>query len=160
MNILAIDPGTEQSAYVWLEGNTVKEAHIVSNEELESLLSHSICPAHSICPVACEWLEAMGMAVGREVFETVYWVGRFASASGDNFHRVTRREVKLHLCGNMRAKDPNIRQALIDKFGGSKEKAIGTKKSQGPLYGISSHEWSALAVGVTFMETKALALSR
>ncbi len=141
--LLAIDPGTEQSAYVFLDCGDVDGHGIVSNEDLEDILRHTLCP------VACEWIEAMGMAVGREVFETVYWVGRFAAVSGQ-FHRVTRRQVKLHLCGNMKAKDPNIRQALIDLYGGSKEKAIGKKKTPGPLYGISSHEWSALAVGVTF----------
>jgi hypothetical protein len=41
----------------------------------------------------------------------------------------------------MRAKDANIRQALIDKLG-----AVGTKKAPGPLYGISGHLWAALAV--------------
>ncbi len=145
--LLAIDPGTEQSAYVLFDSGDVVGRGIVPNSEMEE-----ICKVQT-CPVACEWIEAMGMAVGREVFETVYWVGRFAAASG-NFHRVTRRQVKLHLCGNMKAKDPNIRQALIDKFGGSKEKAIGKKAAPGPLYGVASHEWSALAVGVTFTETR------
>jgi hypothetical protein len=43
----------------------------------------------------------------------------------------------------MRAKDPNVRQALLDKIG-----PVGTKKNPGPLYGVSGHGWSALAVAV------------
>jgi hypothetical protein len=62
---------------------------------------------------------------------------------------VFRRDVKLHLCGSARAKDPNIRQALLDRFG-----PVGTKKAPGPLYGVKSHIWSALAVAVTASETK------
>jgi hypothetical protein len=51
--------------------------------------------------------------------------------------------VKLHLCNSPRAKDGNVRQALIDRVGPQ-----GTKKGQGPTYGIKSHEWAALAVAV------------
>jgi hypothetical protein len=44
----------------------------------------------------------------------------------------------------MKAKDANIRQALIDKIGPQ-----GTKKDPGPTYGISKDVWSALAIAVT-----------
>ena len=65
---------------------------------------------------------------------------------------LTRRAVKLHLCGSARAKDTNIRAALIDRFGGTggRRAAVGLKASPGPLYGIRSHEWAALAVAVTW----------
>lgn len=66
---------------------------------------------------------------------------------------MTRRAVKLHLCGSMRAKDGNIRQALVDRFGGQAQ-AVGTKKAPGPLFGLSSHRWSALAVAVTWWDTR------
>lgn len=145
--LLAIDPGTEKSALVSFLNGLPWKAEILPNAEAQCIIRNYDGP------VVCEWIEAMGMAVGREVFETVYWVGRF-SAVAKEFHRVTRRQVKLHLCGSMKAKDPNIRQALIDLYGGSKEKAIGKKASPGPLFGIASHEWSALAVGVTFQATQ------
>lgn len=92
--------------------------------------------------VACEWIESFGMAVGREVFETVFAVGLFSAHA--RMRLVPRRDVKLHLCQSPRAKDGNIRQALIDRFG-----AVGTKKHPGPLAGISQHRWAALAVAVT-----------
>ena len=65
---------------------------------------------------------------------------------------IYRKDVKLHLCGSPRAKDSNIRQALIDRFGPGKEKAIGLKKTPGPLYGVKSHVWAALAVAVTHLD--------
>ncbi len=37
-------------------------------------------------------------------------------------------------------------------FGGTKEAAIGKKASPGPLYGVSSHAWQALAVAVVVAE--------
>jgi hypothetical protein len=97
----------------------------------------------------------MGMAVGAEVFETCFWSGRFAERWFDNggtWDRIKRHQVKMHICGNMRAKDANIRTALIDMFGPGKEKAIGTKKNPGPLYGVSGDVWQALAVAVTYAE--------
>ena len=46
----------------------------------------------------------------------------------------------------MKAKDSNIRQALIDRFG-----PVGTKKNPGWFYGVSKDVWAAIAVGgVTF----------
>ena len=93
------------------------------------------------------------MAVGQEVFRTVHWAGRFTEAAESQRHTVeqlTRREVKLHLCGSMRAKDPNIRQVLLDRFGG--DDARGTKAHPGPLYGIANDVWSALAIAVVYTE--------
>ena len=58
----------------------------------------------------------------------------------------------MHLCGHPRAKDPNIRQALLDRFGPGREKALGTKKAPGALYGIKGDEWAALAVAITWWD--------
>ena len=158
--IIAIDPGPEMSAVVGyrpeypMGPNSVSIAEISSNQELRSLLGRAGVSQRDHCVI--EWIESYGMAVGKDIFETVYWIGRFREAwlYGDTFHRVTRRDVKLHLCNSMRAKDKNIRVALIDRFGGSKRKAVGLKKTPGPLYGIKTHLWSALAVAVTFAETR------
>lgn len=102
-----------------------------------------------------EEVTSYGMPVGREVFQTVRWAAKFEQQalanrwSEDEMHYMPRRDVKLHICGSSKAKDSNIRQALIDRFGG-KEKAIGRKASQGPLYGLKADEWQALALAVTF----------
>jgi len=60
--------------------------------------------------------------------------------------------VKMHLCGQARAKDANIRQALIDRFGGAA--AIGRKAAPGPLYGISGDVWQALGLAVTWWDRR------
>ncbi len=99
-----------------------------------------------------EQIAAMGMAVGAEVFETCFWSGRFAQAWRGPCERLKRHEIKMHLCGNMRAKDANIRVALMDRFGGSQ--SVGKKKTPGPLYGIAGDQWSALAVAVTWYDTR------
>lgn len=158
MNILSIDPGHTQSAFTLYSLEAARPVHFgkLPNETMLSDLGLLAYEHLIIEQVAC-----MGMAVGAEVFETVFWSGRFCqdcAARGRQWHRVKRHEVKMHLCGNMRAKDPNIRQALIDRYGG-KDAAIGKKATPGPLYGVSADVWSALAVAVTWADTKAQILN-
>jgi hypothetical protein len=95
-----------------------------------------------------------GMPVGAEVFETCVWIGRFLQRWEGPYSLVYRREVKLHLCDSARAKDANVRQALIDRFGPGKQKAIGLKASPGPLFQIKADLWAALGVAVTFADRK------
>jgi len=150
--LLAIDPGNEESAFVILDHAGVPCRHGKhTNAELLGYLGEwaLACPGSML---AIEMIASYGMPVGREVFDTCVWIGRFVqawTASGGDHALVYRREVKLHLCGDSRAKDPNIRAALIDLFGPGKERAIGTKKAPGPLYRVTADVWSALAVAVT-----------
>jgi hypothetical protein len=65
--------------------------------------------------------------------------------------RITRGEVKVHVCNSKKAKDANVRQALIDRLG-----KPGTKKAPGPTYGIAGDVWAALAVAVTWWDSRAV----
>lgn len=152
MNMLAIDPGTAESGYVIYDGKGVCEAGVLPNEDM--LIRVRQWPANRL---ALEMIASYGMAVGREVFETCVWIGRFQQAWRDPtaVEFIYRRDVKQHLCGTSKAKDANIRQALLDLFprtGGGKTPQIGTKAQPGPLYGVSSHAWPALAVAITATE--------
>jgi hypothetical protein len=151
--VLAIDPGPKESA--WIVWDSARPVAAVAfgfdpNEDLIFRVNDPVCVCGDTIPnaMAIEMVQSFGMAVGAEVFETVYWIGRFCQAwEPKPFTRVFRKDVKMHLCGTHRAKDPNIRQALIDRFG-----PPGTKKEKGRTYGISGHLWSALAVAVTFCD--------
>ena len=150
--ILAIDPGTEQSAWIVWDGQRVLDCGIERNIAVLHRLRHAHTDADPWMPspklMAFEMVASYGMAVGAETFHTVLWTGRFVEAwegaTNEHAWQVYRKDVKLHLCQSMRAKDGNIRQALIDRFG-----EVGTKKTPGPLYGVKSHIWAALAVAVT-----------
>jgi hypothetical protein len=145
--MLAIDPGPVESAWVVYDTTTGKLAGF-AKEPNAAVLALVLSSAH-LSELAVEMIASYGMAVGREVFETCVWIGRFVQAWQGGAHRfVYRRDVKIHLCGSMKAKDANVRQALLDLYGG-KDKAVGKKASPGPLYGVSSDVWSALAVAVT-----------
>jgi len=142
--ILAIDPGTTHSGVVVFDGCGAREAYVAPNDQVIQHIQLWAWP-----DIAIEMIASYGMPVGAEVFETVRWIGRFQQAFHfpERVKLVFRKDVKMHLCGTPRAKDANIRQALIDKLG-----APGTKKDPGPTYGVKSHAWAALAVAVTAME--------
>jgi hypothetical protein len=142
-SIMGVDPGPDQSAYVIFGTSGIAASEIVQNEEMLNVFWRY----RESCPyVFCEHIASYGMAVGASVFETCVWIGRFWQRSFDHafhFRRVFRRDIKLHLCNSPRAKDANVRQALLDRLGPQ-----GTKKAPGPTYGVKSHEWAALAVAV------------
>ena len=138
--ILALDPGTEKTGYCYYEEGRVVDSGVEDNEHILSMvMTHS-------GSLAIEMIASYGMAVGKEVFETCVWIGRFTQAYmyPHNARYVYRRDVKQKLCGSQKAKDANIRQALIDLIGPQ-----GTKKEPGPTYGVKSHAWAALGVAVT-----------
>lgn len=144
--LLAIDPGTNESAWVIWDGHVVAEHAIEKNTVvLERLRTATFDRCRSL---AIEMIASYGMAVGAEVFETCVWIGRFIEqwemGTGPRpWRKVYRREVKMELCGSARAKDPNIRRALLDRVGPQ-----GNKKSPGPTYGISKDGWAALGVAI------------
>lgn len=149
--VLAIDPGTVQSGWCVFDGEEVLFSGVLDNGDLLNVITDDIYCADTL---AIEMISSYGMAVGREVFETCVWIGRFKQAwlHPDSVRLVYRRDVKLHLCGTPRAKDANVRQAVIDLFprdGGGKTPQIGTKAQPGALYGVTSHAWPALAVAIT-----------
>jgi hypothetical protein len=151
MLILAIDPGSERSA--WLLYATelprpVRQFAIAANDELLRKLRARDRWGGFSGVVVIEQIESYGMAVGREVFDTVHWSGRFTEAVQPTpVVQLTRRKVKVAICHDTKAKDQNIRLALIDRFGGTEAIRKG-----GPLYGISKDVWSALAIAVTYAE--------
>lgn len=147
--LLAIDPGNVESAYCIIEKETYKPIVFekIDNKELREKLLGEL-RFYPIESVAIEMIASYGMPVGASVFDTCVWIGRFIEViSCPNTYYIYRKEEKINLCGSMKAKDSNIRQALIDRFG-----EVGTKKNQGWFYGFKKDVWSAYAVGVTWLD--------
>lgn len=145
-SIIAIDPGNEKSALVeWTNGKIV-DASIAPNDDMLRWLGVIEEPSQ----IAIEMVACYGMPVGATVFQTCVWIGRFqqvAVSGGHSVRFIFRKDVKMHHCGNMRAKDSNIRQALIDKYGPQ-----GTKKAPGLTYPLSKDLWSAFAIATMITE--------
>lgn len=153
--ILAIDPGYAQSAWLVFDAPAfdapghVDNFGISPNSAVLELLREGLPGRPGV--IVIEQFESFGMIAGREVFETIRWAGRFEEAAHPTpVELLPRRAVKLAICHDSRAKDANIRAALIDRFGGAA--AIGRKADQGPLYGIAKDVWSALAIAVTYAD--------
>ena len=78
MTILAIDPGDKESAYCFVDSDTLEPGFFgkVPNEELLAYIN-----TFTYDRVVIERISSYGMAVGRNVFETCEWVGRFTQAA-------------------------------------------------------------------------------
>lgn len=139
MIIVGIDPGNTHSAAVIVnDGVIVNHCYLPNAEFLEW------CEIYRDCKdidVVVEMIASYGMPVGREVFETCVFIGRLQALFGETMKRVTRIQVKSTICHSAKAKDSNIRQALIDIYG-----PVGTQKNPGGTFGLSGDKWAALAV--------------
>ena len=154
VRVLAIDPGSEQSAYALMD-REYRPLRIgkAANDVIADVIAE-IAREEDDVRVVIEMVASYGMAVGREVFETCVWIGRYMEIAGEA-ELMYRKDVKLNLCGQARAKDANIRQALIDRFAVRDLKnGKGTKKAPDWFYGFKSDIWAAYAVGVTYLDQK------
>lgn len=126
MKILAIDPGNIESAYCVIDIETYKPLYFekVENEYLKSwIYTHD----NLFDELVIEMVASYGMPVGETVFQTCVWIGRFVQQIdeiGKKYNYIYRKDEKINICHSMKAKDSNIRQALIDRFG-----IVGTKKN-------------------------------
>jgi len=145
-NILAIDPGPTQSACVVWNGTEILEYKTLLNEDMLDIL---IVGLREQDPLVIEQIRSYGMPVGATVFDTVFWSGRFYQAWEGPVYQIPRLKVKQHLCHDSRAKDSNIRQALIDRF---EPELKPRQRPKGVLKGLVKDEWAALAVAVTWMD--------
>lgn len=151
--ILAIDPGPQQSGYAIVDHNY--HATDFGKVPTEDLL---LKVGDNFDTVVIEMVShyGTGMPAGKEVFDTCVWIGRFLqhfTVCRIPVQRMLRREVKLHLCGSVRAKDANIIQALVDRFAsGQPNYGKGTKQAPGWFYGFKADVWQAYALGVTYID--------
>lgn len=144
-----LDPGTNQTAYAIWDGHKIESA-IFLNDAMRVFIEHESCDAADV--FAIENIASYGMSVGQEVFETCIWIGRFFELflrlTGNNPTLVFRKDIKMYHCFTTKAKDSNIRQALIDKYG-----KPGTKKAPGVTHGLSKDRWAAFAGATYVFET-------
>jgi hypothetical protein len=85
-----------------------------------------------------EYPQPRGQLMTTQLVDTIFAVGRFVEAWGGSYDLIDRKDVKMAVCGDPRAKDKNIRQALIDRVGDTT--------------GVVRDMWAALGVAVTYYE--------
>lgn len=146
MSVLTcIDPGPVRSAICYWSDGRVVGLTTAPNRDIIDILRETIRGR-----LVIEDIQGYGMVVGRDVFRTCMWIGRFVQALGFPSYPyvlLPRREVKLALCGSARAKDANVRAAILDRLG-----PVPTKTRPNPNYPRrpSTHEWSAIALALTY----------
>lgn len=165
--IFAIDPGNTESGYV-ITDMDLKPITFgkIANEkllnEIRDEIHHAGRHGQKIY-FAVEMIASYGMPVGKEVFDTCLWIGRFLERiHAWNRYNVIgqppvmpeliyRKDEKLTICSSPRANDATIRQALVDRFApGESNYGKGTKKAPGWFYGFRADIWQAYAVAVTY----------
>lgn len=152
--IFAIDPGNTESAYAII---SMPDFQLLDFGKVENhfLLRDIPFFASMNDHFAIEMVASYGMPVGKDVFETCVWIGRFIQAAEKQHHFVYRKDEKLCLCFDSRAKDGNIRQALIDRYAKFDFKSgKGTKKKPDTFYSVAKDAWQAIAVAVTHYENE------
>lgn len=153
--ILGIDTGSEETGICLIEATTFKPivfGKIPNVNMFDWFNQNNDKINEENCIVAYEQFKNYGMPIGDSTIKSIEWNGRFLQHLEDvynikQWHPVMRVEEKINICGSIKAKDSNIRQALINRFG-----EVGTKKKPGFFYGFKKDIWSAFAVAVTFID--------
>lgn len=157
MEIIAVDPGTKKSAFVFCGISKGKVDYIIDfgildNGDLLSIIKEE----DEYAGLVVEMIQSFGMTAGASLFETCVWIGRFTQASLD-VHRprfvdyIYRSDEKMTICGTMKSNDSAIRKALIELYAkDTPNGGKGTKKKHGFFYGFHDDIWQAFAVAHTF----------
>lgn len=174
MKIMAIDPGTTESAYVILDdqyqilsadkvGNDVILSIIADAPGLDAVIIEDIEPRYSSTDRS-----AAGAVMGQSTIETIKAFGRFswqASLRGLMVGSIFRRDERSCLIPTKRNglpplpetapkhADGQIRASLIRRFARhDQERGRGTKANPDTFYGFHGDMWQAMAVGVTWLD--------
>ncbi len=149
LQILGIDPGASQSAFVLWTGKKILDKSICPNEELLDILIGDYLDVASIAEDIVLAIESMVHITmgGKSIVDTLLWAGRFYQAWQGEKEFVPVHVVRKALGAK---NDKWIRIALIQRFG-----LPGTKQKPGLLYGLGGkgyHLWRAFSVAVAHMD--------
>lgn len=154
--ILAIDPGNEKSAYCVI-GKDLRPITFgkIPNELLRDKIKLGEFEKCNHITIEMIGHYGTGMSVGKTVFDTCFWIGRYMELLDCEPEFIFRKTVAANICGNSKANDSNIVRALIDRFAygvPNNGKGIVNKKVNNPgwFYGFKEDIWQAYALGVTY----------
>jgi len=152
MAILALDVGTTESGYALVDDNLIPvQFGKIENEALLQIVKNTPYDV-----LVYEEFQSYGMAIGQSTIRSITWNGRFIQSALDRsipINPIFRKDVKMNFCGNTKAKDTNIRQALIDRFAKHDFKnGKGVKNNPDWFYGFKADCWSAYALAITYYD--------
>lgn len=145
MTVLGIDPGTTESGYALIDEHySIIDAGKIPSDDIPLLIRDA-----GLSAVCVESLACYGLAVGREVFETAYFIGEYRQVCKWEqvpFFLYPKPEYGPAITGVRKTTDSVLRQALLLRFGGD-------KKGE-PLFKLkgSSDQRSAFAVAAYHLD--------
>ncbi len=177
MHLLAIDPGTTNSAYSVLtdryeivsSADTENDAvlKLVIDGEYDDLVIEGMQP-RLLNMQSTATKSARPQMIGSETYETCIWIGRFIQAAkhrGKPVHMVYRSEERSAIIPSKKNRlpplpastgksiDSQIRAGLIARFAKhDKRNGKGTAKNRDTFYGFQGDMWASFAVGVTWLD--------
>jgi len=170
--ILAIDPGTRTSGVVLYDSDARRITYANSKTPNADLLDeirgtrYRLENFGTFQAVAIERVQAQGSrafkrkdgsmgarGMNPETMLTVEWASFFHEAAARRGLQTGwwyRNEVLRHhdVRGSKSEADKLIRSRCLERFGGDRKTAQGTKKAPGPLYGVAGHSWQALGLAL------------
>jgi hypothetical protein len=137
--LVAIDPGTFESAYVVMNPDTrvILDRGQADNQAVLVWLEKQRMVFGSE-RLVIEMIKSYGNAMGDSTIETCVWIGRFIERWSGPVDKLPRKTIVTTLCMNPRANDSNVRRALLDMYTPAKVK------------GFTRDMWSALAVATAW----------
>jgi len=157
MLIIGIDPGPEKSGFCLYHHETPRLIDVGYEKNRALLMKIKQSNADGL---ACENVKCYGMNVGQDIFDSLYWIGRFMQCWMENHHRACKRifrgEVCAHFCNNPKATKPQIKRVLMDRFGEmpTKKKPVAFYGPRGDIRLVGDHMWDSLAIAVCYADTK------
>jgi len=148
MRILSLDVGTTESAYALMDHSLANP--LISFGKYDNRTIAEMVRQFDYDIMAYEEFASYGMPIGQTTMISIWWNGWYCALCDEHprpYKPILRKDVKMHLCHTMKAKDCNIRQAVIDRYG-----EPGKKASPGILYGVSKDVWSAIAINITYYD--------
>lgn len=117
--------------------------------------------------VVVKWMTSYGDVVGADVLDTARLVGRLEERTlvgrERGFHLIKAPDIRYSLAGDRHASDAQIKEAIREIYrgaglatGGGSDPCKGVKAHPGPLYGVTSHSWDALAVVLAWMRAEGM----
>ena len=158
--VIGIDPANKYTAYVVCEAESMQPLYFGREENkkaLTEILEYALeCKSRGSVVIGIEGMQSYGQPVGTATFETCYWIGNLQCHF--NLYQIPhqlifRTEEKMAICKQTRAKDSNIRAALVDLFAPyASNHGKGTKDEPSIFYGFKKDIWQAFAIAYTLRE--------
>lgn len=128
MRLLAIDPGSDYSAYVVFDSGVPTKGEWLLNSQLLQMIREGLTAGMVL---AIETLHPRGELASRDAMTTQLWAGRFIEAAEHNWQTrhviIDPNDARVAVTGDTKSKDKHIRQAIIDYYGGDNAAIGGVK---------------------------------